>query len=233
MTMSEQSRRRIATPSSLRKRKVLLPNTSPRKIRSSPRQRVDARHSRSRTEREHPTPPLPYVPRFRHSTTKGVSYVSWYIFDVVFWVVSLLKFPLTIFLFFYILLWMLGWMGNALLPAFQAVCLLPGSSYLLPICTSSTLSPTVPPHADFPALVAVQSTTFEKMLDESVGGSTLSLEIKKSEIATKDLITLVSVSELKTRDQVAESLSNFVIDARATSEGLQKLSSRVKSAVDG
>ncbi len=87
--------------------------------------------------------------------------------------------------------------------------------------------------ADFPALVDVQSKTFEKMLEESIGGSTLSLEIKKSEIATKDLITLVKVSELKTRDLVAQTLSDFVNDAKATSEGLQKLSSHVKYTVDG
>jgi hypothetical protein len=90
-----------------------------------------------------------------------------------------------------------------------------------------------PKWADYPKLVDVQSATFEQLLDESVGGSGLALEIKKAEMATTDLSTLVRVSNLKSRDLIAESLTEFVEDAKKTGRGLQKLSSKVGGAVDG
>lgn len=65
-----------------------------------------------------------------------------------------------------------------------------------------------------------------------MGGSGLSLEIKKAEMATIDLGTLVRVSDLKSRDLIAESLGEFVEDAKNTGRGLQKLSSKVGGAVD-
>jgi len=67
-----------------------------------------------------------------------------------------------------------------------------------------------------------------------VGGSGLSLEIKKAEMATSDLIALVRVSNnLRSRDMLAESLAQFVNDAKKTGRGLQKLSSKIGGAVDG
>jgi hypothetical protein len=96
------------------------------------------------------------------------------------------------------------------------------------------VSKELPPRwADYPKLVDVQSSTFEQLLDESVGGSGLALEIKKAEMATVDLNTLVRVSNLKSRDLIAETLSEFVEDAKKTGRGLQKLSSKVGGAVDG
>lgn len=89
-----------------------------------------------------------------------------------------------------------------------------------------------PRWADYPGLVNVQSATFEQLLDESVGGSGLSLEMKKAEMATSDLVTLVRVSELKTKDVLAETLAEFVGDAKRAGRGLQKLSSKVAGAVD-
>jgi hypothetical protein len=48
-----------------------------------------------------------------------------------------------------------------------------------------------------------------------------------------DLRILVRVSNLKSRDLIAESLTEFVEDAKKTGRGLQKLSSKVGGAVDG
>jgi hypothetical protein len=59
------------------------------------------------------------------------------------------------------------------------------------------------------------------------------LEIKKAEMATTDLVTLVRVSDLKSRDMLADLLARFVDDAKKTGRGLQKLSSKVGGAVDG
>lgn len=87
-------------------------------------------------------------------------------------------------------------------------------------------------HADYPRMVEIQSKTFEQLLDESVGGSGLSLEIKKAEMATRDLVTLVRMSKLTSKDLLANALVDFVDDARNTAKGLQKLSSKVNGAVD-
>ena len=90
----------------------------------------------------------------------------------------------------------------------------------------------VPLWADYPRLVEVQSSSFEQLLDESVGGSELSLEIKKAEMVTSDLVTLVRFSDLKGREVIANMLQDFVSDAKLTGRGLHKLSSRIGGAVD-
>lgn len=89
-----------------------------------------------------------------------------------------------------------------------------------------------PRWADYPRLVDVQSASVEQLLDDSVGGSALSLNVKKAEMATSDLVTLIRISNLQSKDLLAESLSSFVDHARLTGRGLQKLSSKVGGAVD-
>jgi hypothetical protein len=78
----------------------------------------------------------------------------------------------------------------------------------------------------------VESATFGHLLDESAGGSGLSLEIKTAQMATEDLVTLVLVSDLNSRDMLADTLFKFVNDAKHTGSGLQRLSSRIGGAVD-
>lgn len=78
----------------------------------------------------------------------------------------------------------------------------------------------------------VQSKSFETLLEEAVDGPGLALEIKKAEMATSDLATLVRVSELKSRDMLAASLGDFVEDARKAGRGLTRFSSKVGGAVD-
>ncbi|KAF9042014.1 hypothetical protein BDZ89DRAFT_1060059 [Hymenopellis radicata] len=244
-TASRPRKPLMASPNGARKRKLIIGNTSPRRIRPTSRQREEA--ARRATPRLEPflpnlaSQPPPAAPAPVNTSSPPPNVVParkvepanffWYIYDIFVIAGRLLQIPLSLFLVLYILAHLLAWIGNTLLPVVQSVCIIPGSSILMPsLCTSVMVTPQV---ADFPALVDIQSKTFEKMLEESIGGSTLSLEIKKSEIATKDLITLVKVSELKTRDLVAETLLDFVNDAKATSEGLQKLSSHVKYTVDG
>jgi len=124
--------------------------------------------------------------------------------------------------------------NQTLRTAFAPLCVVPGISNLALCRSSSTRHDQRPPQwADYPKLVDVQSATFEQLLDESVGGSGLALEIKKAEMATVDLSTLVRVSNLKSRDLIAKSLTDFVEDAKKTGRGLQKLSSKVGGAVDG
>ncbi|KAH7868344.1 uncharacterized protein C8R40DRAFT_1027372, partial [Lentinula edodes] len=77
--------------------------------------------------------------------------------------------------------------------------------------------------ADFPRLMNIQSSTFEQLLDNSVGGSGLSLDVKKAEMAMSDLVVLVKFTD---------ALSSFAHDARRTGRGLQTLGSKVGGAVD-
>jgi len=51
---------------------------------------------------------------------------------------------------------------------------------------------------DFPHLIELQ-TNFEKVLESSFGGSTLALDMKQSEVAIRDLSTLVRLSQLSCR----------------------------------
>jgi len=60
----------------------------------------------------------------------------------------------------------------------------------------------------------------------------MSLEIKKVEMATSDLVTRIRISDLKAKDTLAESLGEFLKDARKVGRGLQKLASKVGGAVD-
>ncbi|KAF8802481.1 hypothetical protein BYT27DRAFT_7112380 [Phlegmacium glaucopus] len=89
-----------------------------------------------------------------------------------------------------------------------------------------------PRWADYPKMVDLQSKTFEQLIDDSIGGSALSLEVKKAEMAITDLVTFVRLSKLKAKDTLAGSLIEFVQDARKAGRGLQKLSSKIGGAVD-
>lgn len=156
-----------------------------------------------------------------------------YALDVFKTSVWLLRKPLSFVLFLWLLAFIILRVSQTLRTAFAPLCIIPGISSSA-MCRSSTRHDQRPPQwADYPKLVDVQSATFEQLLDESVGGSGLALEIKKAEMATVDLSTLVRVSNLKSRDLIAESLTDFVEDAKKTGRGLQKLSSKVGGAVDG
>jgi hypothetical protein len=116
--------------------------------------------------------------------------------------------------------------------AFVPLCYVPGFSSSK-FCAFSNPPATSVKWADYPKLVNVQSASFEKLLDELVLGSGMALEIRKAELATSDLIVLVKFSQLTSRSMIADSLRDFVVDARTASRGLQKLSSKVGGAVDG
>ncbi|KAJ3926979.1 MAG: hypothetical protein NXY57DRAFT_1051177 [Lentinula lateritia] len=86
--------------------------------------------------------------------------------------------------------------------------------------------------ADFPCLMNAQSLMFEQLLDSSVGGSGLSLDLKKAEMAISDLVVLIKFSKLTSKGVVGDALSTFAHDARCTGRGLQTLGSKVGGAVD-
>ena len=81
-------------------------------------------------------------------------------------------------------------------------------------------------------MVDLQSNTFQQLMDDSIGGSALSLEVKKAEMAVTDLAIAVRLSNLKAKDSLAGFLIEFVQDARKAGRGLHQLGSKIGGAVD-
>ena len=116
--------------------------------------------------------------------------------------------------------------------AVSPVCYLPFISSSRLCRTWYDTSKQAPRWADYPKMIDIQSKTFEQLMDDSVGGSALSLEVKRAEMAITDLVSFVRLSKLKAKDTLASSLTEFVQDAKKTGRGLQKLSSKIGGAVD-
>jgi len=110
---------------------------------------------------------------------------------------------------------------------------------MIPFCHLSVFKPQISSssgqpvrRADYPRLVALQTKTFDQLLDENVENKGLALELKKAEMTSNDLIGLVRVSDLRSRDQIAERLSQFVEDARGAGRSLHALGAKIQGAVD-
>ncbi len=85
---------------------------------------------------------------------------------------------------------------------------------------------------DYPTLMDVQGRAFDHLLGQSETGITISLDIKKAEIAVRDLIVIVRASDLLKKDLIASALDDFVLDARLAGRALQKLSVKIYSSTD-
>ncbi|EPQ52782.1 hypothetical protein GLOTRDRAFT_117490 [Gloeophyllum trabeum ATCC 11539] len=165
-------------------------------------------------------------------TRRRRPYKTLYVFDVFARAVRLLRIPFSILLVVWILAFAAGKLSDSIRLVLSPLCIIPGVSSSALCSWDDGWDGRSARWADYPKLVDMQSSTFEQLLDESVGGSGLALEIKKAEIATSDLTTLVRISDLNSRDLLADSLSGFVEEAKKTGRGLQKLSAKIGGAVD-
>lgn len=168
------------------------------------------------------------------SALEGAMFTGRYLLDVVGNALFLMRKPLSVLLGLFLLSLVVAQAWTTIQGVFAPLCILPGVSRAA-ICRRNRVADSdqqAPRWADYSRLVDVQSRTFEQLLEESLGGPTLSLEIKKAEMATTDLVTLVRVSNLKSRNMLAESLVEFVDHAKKTGRGLQKLTSKIGGAVD-
>lgn len=100
----------------------------------------------------------------------------------------------------------------------------------MPLASSDGRGPTQ--WADYPSLVNVQSKNFEQLLEESSASTGLTLEIKKAEMATTDLMNVVMFSKLASKNVVVDMLKEFVEDAKSTGKGLHRLHAKVGGSVD-
>lgn len=217
-------------------------------VRLSPRKRAGRKVQAMNTARKDIPPlssrrPVPAQqppeiwPVVLNGVWEGTKFAAEYTKHLVMNALHYLRFPLSIFLSLFLLSLLAGYVTQSLYKAFSPVCIIPGFSSL-PVCRTWTKAPTdpsggmTPKWADYSTLMNVQSKSFEQLLEDSAGGSGLSLEIKKAEMATSDLLARVHISDLKARDSITSSLSEFVDDAKKTARGLQKLTSKVGGAVD-
>lgn len=139
--------------------------------------------------------------------------------------------PIAIFICVWALSLLMSYSFNALRTMLSPLCFIPGMGRSTLCAPPQPIFP-LPHHPDFPGLVKAQGSMFEQLVGESVGGSALSSEVLKAEMATRDLSTLVRHSDLKSKDSVADHLFTISVDAKKTARGLTKLNAKVAGAVD-
>lgn len=129
------------------------------------------------------------------------SIVSW-MFDVLGGALRILKTPIS----YLLAVWLLFGLGlvarnlitNSVYASLSPLCRIPGSSLLnLPFC-ENVGNPPPPHHVEFDQLMAVQSN-FEQVLEESAGGVSLPLDMKRGEASIRDLRQLVRYSHLHSK----------------------------------
>ena len=81
--------------------------------------------------------------------------------------------------------------------ALSPICALPGSSLILPFCAQNS-DYDRGASAEFDQLMRVQSN-FEKVMEDSAGGSSLPADMKRGEASVRDLRQLVRFSSLHSR----------------------------------
>jgi hypothetical protein len=172
---------------------------------------------------------LTLVEKVARGILSGGTFIVKFVFDIFQTAVKLLRWPLYIVAAFWLLAAIIGFSLQALRGAATPFCYLPGVNAWA-ICRSAEHR--LPQWADFPRLTEVQSITFDSLLDEFAGGPSLSLEIKKAQMATADLVVLVRRSNLKSRETLADILGEFIADAKTTGRDLQRLNSKIGGAVD-
>ena len=160
-----------------------------------------------------------------------------YIAEVLFTVLRLMKYPIAMTLALMTCAYAVAIMSDAVTSALAPMCSFPVISRLCP--AGAPVRPSHPPNpkhtplwADFPKLVKVEDKAFESLIDETLEGAGLALEIKKAELATSDLVTLVRVSDMDSSKILTDALSGFEKDARKASRRLTRFGSKVGGAVD-
>lgn len=133
-----------------------------------------------------------------------LSMASWFL-DVFWGALRILKTPISYLLAVWLLMGVMIMMRNLVTTSIQAslspICRIPGASLLnLPFCPAYQGGPNSgpPPPVEFDQLMAVQSD-FEKVLEESAGGASLPLDMKRGESSIRDLRQLVRYSYLASK----------------------------------
>lgn len=160
-----------------------------------------------------------------------------YLVEVFCTVLRIVKYPISNILAIVVCAYALTIMLRPVKSALAPMCSIPVISLLCPV--GAHVGPSRAPNpqhtpvwADFPSLMKVENKTFESLIDEILEGAGLALEIKKAEMATSDLVTLVGTSNMDSRKVLTDTLRAFEKDARKASRRLTRFGSKVGGAVD-
>lgn len=170
-------------------------------------------------------------------TNHAAAMLSWAL-DVLGKSLSILKTPVSYVLAVWLLIGLSVVLRNlittSIYSSLSPICRIPGTSLLgLPFCPSSGYdsgSGPAPP-VEFEQLMAVQGK-FEEVLDESVGGVSLPMDMKRGEASIRDLRQLVRYSQLHSKNELVLEFDGFIETARIASYDLQKFNSHIGRAVD-
>lgn len=201
----------------------------------------DEPNPRPRRRRPAPEEEIPWEDAPRHAvSTLNATIV--YALDVLRPALKLMKYPLILIVFLFLLATVLNGVADALKTAFSPFCFIPGVGNMAACRWINQPQDNYDTHggmtkevqrADYPALIDLEAKTFDQLVDDSMGvAGSLSLNLKKTEVATKDLISLVKISDLASKDLLADTLVEFTNDAKVTSEGLNRLAAKFNGALD-
>jgi hypothetical protein len=146
----------------------------------------------------------------------------------------LIAYGLFIYLALSAVIFAFGFFNNSVNRALSPLCRIPGITYFFdpPFCPLWTKpTSTVEGPAEFDKLVQAQSA-FNEVLDASVTGANLPLDMKKSEAGIRDLKHVVQYSTLPSRNELVYEFDGFITTARQAGSDLSKFNSRIGRAVD-
>lgn len=116
---------------------------------------------------------------------------------------------------------------NSFKTTFAPFCALPLSGYIFPFCDTVFDSR----QANFEELVSIQSS-FEDVLESNRDSYALPANMKKSQVAMRDLRIQVRFSNLPSRAELENEFTAFIETAREASDGLAKYNSRIGYVID-
>ena len=192
-----------------------------------------------RLQRSSDPTPQERLAKMSEATIKFVTPMISWAFDVLGGALHTLKTPISWILAAWLLVGLLLFLRNlvfsSVYSALSPLCRIPGSSFLnLPMCQSPIsvqYDGDEPPLAQFDELMTVQNK-FEAVLQESAGGVSLPLDMKRGETSIRDLRQVVRFSQLRSKNELVLEFDGFIETARIASYDLQKFNSHIGRGVD-
>ncbi|KAF2091155.1 hypothetical protein K490DRAFT_23481, partial [Saccharata proteae CBS 121410] len=124
-----------------------------------------------------------------------------------------------------------GFITAATKSALSPVCMMPGSSLLMPSICSNKPPPNYRGPVEFDKLISAQSV-FEDVLLSTKDTIYLPDDMKNSEAAIRDVREVVRHSTLPSKASLLGEMNNFVEGAKLASSGLIRFNNRIGGAVD-
>ena len=192
-----------------------------------------------RPQRSSDPTPQERLAKMSEATIKFVTPMISWAFDVLGGALHTLKTPISWILAAWLLVGLLLFLRNlvfsSVYSALSPLCRISGSSFLnLPMCQSPIsvqYDGDEPPLVQFDELMTVQNK-FEAVLQESAGGVSLPLDMKRGETSIRDLRQVVRFSQLRSKNELVLEFDGFIETARVASYDLQKFNSHIGRGVD-